>query len=188
MSAVLISPEDLAKAEVDHHSFNIAVWDQLVLDPQLLALDFRIETNRYGQIVISPLPGPMHGSYQSEIAFLLRSQKVSGRVMTECPVSTAEGVKGADNAWCSDAIWQSIGEPPHRQSCFTECPELLVEILSPSNTHGEIENKKRLYFESGAQEVWICDQLGKVTFYTAEEEPMAASLLFPDFPERVTVG
>jgi Uma2 family endonuclease len=35
---------------------------------------------------------------------------------------------------------------------------LKPEILSPSNTAGEIDEKIALYFEAGAREVWICEQ------------------------------
>lgn len=36
-------------------------------------------------------------------------------------------------------------------------PDLAVEILSPSNTRGEIEQKRREYFAAGTKLVWIVD-------------------------------
>jgi Uma2 family endonuclease len=37
------------------------------------------------------------------------------------------------------------------------CPDLCVEILSPSNTRAEMARKRREYFASGCQLVWEID-------------------------------
>ena len=176
MSSVLTEPDG------DYHFFNLAVWEELCADPQLAALDYRIETDRYGQIVMSPPPAPSHGNNQSEISFLLRlHSKERGKVISECPVSTTDGVKAADNAWCSDEVWESL----EGATCFLRCPELLIEVISPSNTKAEIRDKKKLYFESGASEVWLCDGEGKITFYAAEKSTIEKSELFPEFPDSI---
>lgn len=36
-------------------------------------------------------------------------------------------------------------------------PELVVEVLSPSNTPAEISDKERLFLDNGAQEFWVVD-------------------------------
>lgn len=179
MSTVLQPPE-IDLVETDQNAFNLAVWDRLSQDPVLAALDYRIETDRHGQIIMSPLPAPSHGSKQSRIAHLLRNLMKSGEVITECPISTSEGVKGADVAWCSDEIWQRLAGA----NCFTECPELAVEVVSPANTKREIEEKKALYLEAGAQEVWICEASGKVHVWNAQGQA-SGSTLFPEFPGEV---
>jgi Uma2 family endonuclease len=63
-------------------------------------------------------------------------------------------------------------------------PELVIEVLSKSNTAAEIEEKQRLYFEAGAIEFWTCAADGKIAFYTADA-PAEASALVPGFPERI---
>lgn len=40
----------------DCHAFNTARWEELLADPVLAALDHRIETDRYGHILMSPPP------------------------------------------------------------------------------------------------------------------------------------
>ena len=45
-------------------------------------------------------------------------------------------------------------------------PEICVEVLSPSNSEPEMNEKRALYFEAGAHEVWICDLDGKMEFHT----------------------
>ncbi|MEM0968752.1 MAG: Uma2 family endonuclease [Verrucomicrobiota bacterium] len=181
MSTVL-SPSLLHLAETNHHAFNLAVWDRLSQDSFLASLDYRIETDRHGQIVMSPLPAPSHGKKQSTIARLLGNQKHSGEVITECPISTSGGVKGAYVAWCSDDLWERLGDA----SCFTECPELAVEVVSPSNTKGEIEEKRLFYLQAGAKEVWICDEDGSIHVWTSRGE-VESSALFPDFPPSISL-
>lgn len=106
-----------------------------------------------------------------------------GKVLPECAISTSEGVKAADVAWCSQNVWDTLGNG----SCFIACPELCIEVISPSNTKGEIEEKKRLYVESGAEEVWLCDTNGKMTFYSSKDLATGHSSLFPNLPETVKI-
>ena len=44
MSTVLVYP-DTELVETDYHAFNTRLWDRLVADQSLAALDFRIETD-----------------------------------------------------------------------------------------------------------------------------------------------
>ncbi len=179
MSTVLEAPE-LAAVEHDRNAFNLAIWDKLVADPELAKLPYRFETDAHGQIIMSPPPAPSHGNKQSEISFHLRRLMPHGRTLSECPVSTAGGVKAVDAGWCSDAVWnESAGK-----SCLLRAPEICVEILSPSNTKSEIAEKQSLYFEAGAQEFWICELDGRMRFLSAEGA-LAKSRLAPDFPEIV---
>ena len=62
-------------------------------------------------------------------------------------------------------------------------PEIRVEVLSSSNSKPEMEEKLALYFEAGAQEVWICGLDDKMEFYTADLS--AASRLCPIFPGQL---
>src|SRR6266480_1276772 len=122
-------------------AFNLRRWAELLADRELAKVEGRIETDRHGHIIMSPPPAPSHGSFQSEIAYLLRSLLPEGRVLTECPVSTADGVKAADVAWASPDCMRELG----KQVCFPHAPELCVEVISPSNTKAEIEEKMALY-------------------------------------------
>ena len=73
------------------------------------------------------------------------------------------------------------------QHAFECAPEICVEILSPSNTPSEMREKRKLYFEAGAGEVWICDASGKMNFYTSASasDPSASSGLCPTFPDHI---
>ncbi|HEV8542983.1 MAG TPA: Uma2 family endonuclease, partial [Verrucomicrobiae bacterium] len=143
---------------------NLRRWDELLDDPEMVKIEGRIETDRHGQIIMSPPPSARHGTYQSKITCALRDLLTEGEVVTECPISTADGVRAADVAWASEQIMRALGN----RSCFPKSPEICVEVLSPRNTTKEIEEKKALYFDAGAEEVWICDEAGRMTFFTAQ--------------------
>jgi Uma2 family endonuclease len=101
-------------------------------------------------------------------------------VISECPISTRKGVKAADVAWCSPEIWRES----EGKSCLLRAPEICVEILSPSNTRGEIEEKKQLYFDAGALEFWLCSEDGTMSFFSRDAS-LPASLLCPEFLSKI---
>ena len=163
-------------------AFNLRRWAELLADRELAKVEGRIETDRYGHIIMSPPPAPSHGSFQSEIAHLLRSLMGAGRVLTQCPISTADGVKAADVAWASPERLRELGV----QVCFARAPEICVEVISPSNTEEEIREKLALYFDAGASEVWLCAQSGAMRFFgPGAGRSMRASRLCPRFPKLV---
>ena len=163
-------------------AFNLRRWAELLADPELAKIEGRIETDRHGHMIMSPLPAPSHGSFQLEIGYLLRSLMPQGRVLTECPISTADGVKAADVAWASPQCMKQLGN----QGCFPTAPEICVEVLSPSNTEAEIQEKMALYFDAGAKEVWTCAKAGAMSFYVpGTDQLIRTSQLCPQFPKRV---
>lgn len=165
-------------------AFNLRRWTEVLANRELTSLPGRIETDRHGNIVMSPPPAPDHGSYQLEIGFRLRSLMETGRVLTECPISTADGVRAADVAWASPERMRELRD----KVCFERAPEICVEVISPGNTAAEIRDKVRLYFDAGAAEVWTCDAKGTMAFLTsATSRPRRTSILCPDFPARITL-
>lgn len=168
----------------DWHTFNQKQWRQLCADPALAALDYRIETNRHGQITMSPPAGFDHSNSQGSFQDRLRQlMEIPGRTLPECPISTPGGVKAADVIWISEErLQESL-----RENLLIIAPEICVEILSPSNTRQEIEEKCRLYFEAGAEEVWLCGLDGEIDFFHSVDqvEPDKASSLCPEFPCKI---
>ena len=163
-------------------AFNLRRWAELLADRELAKVEGRIETDRHGHIIMSPPPAPSHGSYQLEIGYLLRKLLPDGRTLTECPISTADGVKAADVAWASPKRMSELGE----QVCFPHAPEICVEVISPSNTDAEIREKIALYFDAGTKEVWLCAANGTTSFFrAAETRSLSASKICPEFPNQV---
>lgn len=154
-------------------------WHQVCEDPSLQDLPYKVELNEYGKIVMSPADTE-HAGLQAEIAYLIRSlSHGKGKVSTEQPITTSKGVKVPDVAWRSQQFFEEFGQ----QTPLPHAPELCVEVVSPSNSLVELTEKRQLYFESGANEVWFCKQ-GEMQFYDSSGE-RTGSLLFPKFPHKV---
>ena len=162
--------------------FNLRRWAELQADTELAKFEGRVETDRHGHIIMTPPATPSHGSFQSWIAHLLVSLMRRGRVLTECPISTADGVKAADVAWASSGRMRELGN----RTCFPQAPEICVEVLSPSTSQAEIDEKLALYLDAGAQEVWICDMAGFMRFKASDASTwLESSQICPNFPKKI---
>ncbi len=156
-------------------------WAELCADPLLSNLPGKIELNGYGVIEMSPASN-RHGMAQAAIAHALAAQLPAGRVIVECSVITADGVRVPDVAWASAAfIARHADSTP-----FPSAPEICIEVRSRLNTDAEMAFKTRLYLEAGAQEVWIVGDSGGVTVFSAAGEQPASGygvvLTLPDVP------
>ena len=143
-------------------AFNLKRWDEILGSPELAKLPYRIETDRHGHILMSPPPALPHSEKQATIASLLKQLLPDGRTFTECPISTSDGVKATDVAWLSP----TRSKEADSRTCLGRAPDICVEILSPSNSARELEEKIALYFESGASEVWVCQENGALLFHS----------------------
>jgi Uma2 family endonuclease len=157
-------------------------WAEICEDKTLASLPYRIESDRWGNIVMSPPPRSRHAEYQGEIVLLLQQKMTAGRSMPECPVQTEEGVKAADVAWVSHRRRASRPNDP----VYLIAPEICVEVMSPSNVEGELSERKQLFFQKGALEFWLCGLDGAMSFFDPGG-PIPSSRLCPDFPQRINV-
>lgn len=155
------------------------IWEKVLHDPALRDLPYKIETNRFGQIVMTP-HRPIHSFYQDVLVELLKSLP-EGRTAPELAVFTDEGTKVADVVWMSMERYRQA----KTEIAASVAPEICVEVLSTRNMLPEIERKAALYFAKGAREVWICDH-GYMRFFTSTQvAPRDTSFLAPEFPAKV---
>lgn len=158
-------------------------WSEICENPSLRDLPFKIETNRYGTIMMSPAKG-WHGDRQTEIAYQLRQLMQRGRVITEAPVQTTDGVKVADVGW----LTMERLKPIRREAVYPIAPEICVEVLSDSSCREEMIAKMTLYFAAGASEVWLCGEEVDMEFFpSAIPQAAPASLLCPGFPAKLNL-
>lgn len=140
-------------------------WSEVIGNPLLNNLPFKIELNKYGKLLMSPASND-HGRLQYSVGRKLEKGTKGGVIIMECSIDTADGVKVADVAWASDAF---IAENSY-QTPYPVAPEICVEIVSPSNTKEEMLEKIQLYLAKGAKEVWICSADEKIRFYSHSGE------------------
>ncbi len=131
-----------------------------------------VQELHWGRVVILSNPRWQHSMLQSRLAELLRplARRV-GRVEVELPFRAVPeyDVRRSDVAFVSQQRCNSTpGDDNLRGS-----PELVIEVLSPSNTRREIQEKAALCLSTGAQEFWVVDQKrGAVTVMRTGAEPV----------------
>lgn len=162
------------------------LWRRALTDPSLRDLPYTVETNRYGQLVLSPRT-MRQSLQQGELVRLLHELAPTaglppGEAVPGFAVETSGGIKVPHAAWISE---ERLAALPDDAEASPVMPELVVEVLSRSNTPAEMEEKRRLYFSAGAREVWLCDPEGRLTFYGAGGE-MPGSEMIPSFPTSVS--
>ena len=84
-------------------------WQEIVEDPLLSALPYKVETNHRGQIVLSPHKN-RHARRQKRIEKRLDALLPSGEAFQEWAIATAGGTKQADVIWASDERLQKMQE------------------------------------------------------------------------------
>lgn len=124
-------------------------WADVMANPYLKDLPFKIELNKWGRIEMSPASN-QHGLVQVQVAKEL-DQRPGGKVLVECSIQTSDGVRVADVAWISDERLARFADA----TPYPGAPEICVEVMSPTNSWAEMHFKAGLYLEAGASEVWV---------------------------------
>lgn len=157
-------------------------WSEVLNNPQLQNLPFKIELNKFGKLLMSPASNHQ-GRIQGRLSALLWNNMPEGEVITKCSVNTSDGVKVADVVWASAAFIaeQSYATP------YNKAPELCVEIVSPSSSKQEMMQKTELYLAKGAQEVWVVYGGASVEIFTysGKQDDSQFSLLFQVWTEMM---
>jgi Uma2 family endonuclease len=141
-TATRLSPDDLLRMPDDG-------WRYELIDGELqrMAPD-NMKHGRWGDNLAFPLSGHVRqhrlGRVYTNVGFTLFGEPAT--------------VLGPDISFVA-----TDREPPiDEQSGFVAmAPDLAVEILSPSNSAGEIARKVRLYLDAGVRLVWIADPLSR---------------------------
>jgi Uma2 family endonuclease len=154
-------------------------WVDVLNDPLLQNLPFKIELNKFGKLLMSPASNH-HGRMQGRLSGLLWNELPEGETIAECSIQTSDGVKVADIAWASAAFIAEFGYA----TPYPKAPELCVEIASPSNSKIELAEKAQLYLAKGAQEVWIVYENGAMEIFSRAGQ-ISTSRLAPDVPMKL---
>ena len=120
---------------------------------------YRVELSR-GRLVREPRPGAEHGWLTGRLVRLLGShveKRDRGLVVTETGFLLEDvppTVRGPDVAFIASERLAGHGIPT---GFWTVPPDLAVEVVSPSNSAAEIQQKVLEYLEAGTRLVWVVD-------------------------------
>ena len=132
-----LSSEELAKR-----------YRALCENPCYAGVPGKFELDVWGRVMMTP-PNAYHGLVQGRLCRCLAAR--GGEVLVETPIATATGLFVTDVAWASNGFMaRHRGESP-----FPRAPELCIEVVSPSNSLKELQEKVAAYLSTGAEEAWI---------------------------------
>ena len=100
-----------------------------------------------------------------------------GESYSSFAIATPGGTKVPDVVWASDGRldeMQKTGDPTML------APEICIEVMSDFS---DWEEKRHLYLEAGAEEVWVVTEENEVRFFAGEE--MEESSVVEEFPSEL---
>jgi Uma2 family endonuclease len=156
-------------------------WQEVCEHPSLKDLPFKVETNEYGQIVMTPVNN-LRGILRGEIGYKLKLSFSTGHVLSSAAIRTSKGTKVADVAWISLERWEQV----KHEADASQSPEICVDVILAHYSESDVMQRKSLYFETGAKEVWLCSENGEMRFFNTEQE-LIHSECVPDFPLKIEV-
>ncbi len=130
--------------------FTFAEFEQLP-DPQ----EGRYEL-AHGTLVSVPPPKWKHFAMQSRLRALLASAAGGTGIVVETGFgfrAKENDFRVADVTLVSEERWKAVNPDGY----FRGSPELVIEVLSPSNTAAELLDKESLCLENGCREFWVVD-------------------------------
>lgn len=137
-------------------------------DPCYANVPGKIELDTWGRLVMTP-PSYYHGVVQGRLCRILA--ELGGESSVEAPIATAMGLFVADVAWASPQFVSARrGETP-----LMSAPELCIEVVSPSNSVKEVQEKIAAYIAAGAQEAWIVYPQSKRCEFYGRQGPLERS-------------
>lgn len=101
-------------------------WAQVINDPTLRDLPYKIELNAWGKIEMSPASNRC-GRLRVLLGAELLRQLPEGIVITEASILTDIGVRVPDVVWASADFFKAYAET----TPYPKAPEICIEIVSP---------------------------------------------------------
>ena len=125
----------------------------------------------YGELVRVTIPKLRHQIRQNRIADVLKPL-VGGRgvVMLEFGFRALpeHDARRADVAFISMARYEAALDADE----FFGAPDLVIEVLSPSNTAAGMDDKEKLCFANGCREFWQVDEERHIVRVTRADAPV----------------
>ncbi len=127
-----------------------------------------IQELHWGQVITLTRPKARHVKLQSRLVRLLRPQAEHlGYVESELPFRALPeyDLRAADVAFVSKERWDEVEDDDDLRGA----PELVIEVLSRSNTSAKIQELAALCLSTGTQELWVIDAKRQTVTVTTRE-------------------
>lgn len=121
----------------------------------------------HGEVVITPPPKWRHARLQNRIAAILNLQlNQQGEVLVEMPFQPAPEFE----VWRADVGYVRMERANISGFGYLKgAPDLVVEVLSPSNTADEIDDRRTTCMSNGCLSFWVVNDNRKTVSITKED-------------------
>jgi Uma2 family endonuclease len=134
---------------------------------------------RHGELVNVTFPKKLHNQIQLRLLHLIGSALKPGWTVSfevAFRPATENELWAADIAVVSTTRWNRI------EDYLGGSPEVVIEVLSPSNTASEMLDREKTCFEGGCLEFWVVDpelRVVRVSMRTGTANFYASSMTIP---------
>ena len=124
--------------------------------------DYRFERTAKGELIIMPPTGGETGKRNFELAVQLgiwnKQNKLGVAFDSSTGFKLSNGAdRSPDASWIKLARWNSL--TPEQQTRFVPlCPDFVVELLSPSDSLKETQEKMKEYRDNGTRLGWLINR------------------------------
>lgn len=147
MSQVMSNDQELIEAPLSTEEL-AARYREMCDDVRFSNIAGKVELDLWGRVLMTPA-STYHGRIQGRLCQKLAV--LGGETLIEVGIATHLGLFVPDIAWASTAFMTAHSS----ETPLIRAPEVCIEVVSPSNSLKEMEEKRTAYLASGAQEVWI---------------------------------
>jgi len=144
------------------------------------------EELHWGLLVTLPRPKAWHVKLQMKLTQLLQPAAAErGYIVMELPFrAVAEyDLRAADVAFVSKSRWDEVND-----GYLFGPPELVIEIISPSNTESQLREYAALCLANGCQEFWAVDHKARTVTVTNKNGDAARYSAGMNVPTKLLGG
>jgi Uma2 family endonuclease len=137
--------------------------------------DVRLETDSYGHLIFMSPTGGETGDRNLELAFQIKlwnKQTQLGKVFdssTGFKLSN-EAVRSPDVSWIGISKWKALSQEQRRKFLPID-PDFVLELMSPTDILGQVQNKMKEYLDCGVRLGWLINpDVRQVEVYRQDRE------------------
>jgi Uma2 family endonuclease len=153
------TPQDTWPFTVNLKSLRLtgAQFEQLCRDNR----DLRLELTSQGELIVMPPTGSKTGQRNSSLTSQIGSWALKNGTGVAFDSSTGftlpdGAIMSPDGSWVRRERWDALTK--EEQEGFAPiCPDLAIELRSPSDSLSRLKIKMQEYIENGAQLAWLID-------------------------------
>lgn len=128
--------------------------------------DIKLELDSKGKLIVMPPTGGETGDRNSEINYQLRAwnkhTKMGKCFDSSTGVVLPNGAKRSpDAAWIPLDRWEFL-TPEQRKRFLPLCPDFAIELMSETDTLGEVQEKMQEYTDNGLRLGWLINPKNKI--------------------------